>query len=114
MDASKEPSKDSQGSSKSLKALKGLKGSSKARSEGSAKDLPKDSDDSAGTDDEAASTADGQEEWDEDAEWLAQIRGDDRPRTFAPAPEPSAPRRRKWSLFSDDTTDEESSADDQR
>jgi hypothetical protein len=89
-------------------------GSLPAWVEGSSKDLSKDSGDSGGTDPESEGPAEGQGEWDEDAEWLAQIRGDDRPRTFTPAPEPPEPRRRKWSLFSDDTTDEEESAGDQR
>lgn len=105
-------SKDSK--AKGSKASKSSKGSSKARSKGSAKDRSKDSDDSGGTDDESGSPAEGQAEWDEDAEWLAQIRGEDRPRTFTPAPEPPAPRRRKWSLFGDDAADEEESAGDQR
>jgi hypothetical protein len=52
---------------------------------------------------------------DEDEEWLRQIRGA-RPRTIEPAPppEPQSPRRRKWSLFSDDAVNDEESAGDQR
>jgi len=101
-------SKESEGSSENLPAVRS-KGLPAVRSPATS---PEDSDDSDGTDDETGSPAEEREEWDEDAEWLAQIRGDDRPRTFTPAPEPPAPRRRKWSLFSDDTTDEEESAPD--
>lgn len=50
-------------------------------------------------------------ELDEDEEWLRQIRGGDRPRSFQPAPEPRSPGRRKWSLFSDDAVNEESAGD---
>lgn len=66
--------------------------------------------------DEAAAeppvTAQG--ELDEDEAWLRQIRGDDRPHSSRPAPEPGSTRRRKWSLFSEDAVNEEESAGDQR
>jgi len=66
--------------------------------------------DSAPDDAPGGSEASGRE-LDEDEEWLRQIRGGDRPRTFQAAPEPRSPGRRKWSLFSDDAVNEGSTGD---